>query len=548
MCEACERFGPPKEKQADTVPAYKIFRTLQSQPGALYPLFINKTNPVPQGEWVDAENIPTPGFAPRPGWHAGDLPSAPHLRSKKEDRIMPGRVWAEVELPADVDWQPAADESPTGDIRDAVPEGGHYRKERPKNQGGEWLIGGGMRVNKQLSDDEVSAILEAAGDPESAEKERREPKQAAEGIFQPGSDEERAQVGEAFGRTFPASSSLYVATDPEAIGGMAGFAEVNEGGSPDEYNQGVFDEASVPLDAYLQGLFVREGSRGKGYGSQLLTYLREKYPQLGVATDNSGKDTDEAALHLYGKHGLEPFKREEASTYWKAAEERPTIVAVDLDGTLAEESEDFDPEVIGKPRTGAAKWVQEFVDAGAKIIVHTCRDADELVKEWADEHDIHVDYVNENPWQPPGTSDKLFADIYVDNRGLRATGPWSKVGPQVLRILKAASTLPELYDTIDSNINVNVEKLAETPYWQRGVLSQLQRPAYDPQAGLLSNLWTNATQARQKAEDQIRDREATMDLLSATQPGFALRRFQRYIHGGDFVKDPVDQMLFRSTV
>jgi len=173
MCETCERFGPPKEKVAgDTVQAYKQFRTLKSQPGSLFPLFINKTNPVPEGEWMEAENIPTEGFAPRPGWHAGALPAAPHLRAK-DDRIQPNRVWAEVELPADIDWQAIADKSPTKDIRDEVPKGGHYRKPTPRMQGGEWLIGGGLKVNRQLSDDDVSSILRDAGEHDAAEKERR---------------------------------------------------------------------------------------------------------------------------------------------------------------------------------------------------------------------------------------------------------------------------------------------------------------------------------------------------------------------------------------
>ncbi len=173
MCEVCERFGPPTKEAADnTIQAYKQFRTLESRPGQLFPLFINRTEPVPEGEWLDAENIPTEGFAPRPGWHAGALPSAPHLRSK-EDRIQPNRIWAEVELPADVDWQSVADASPTGDVRNEVPAGGYYRKKTPQMQGGEWLIGGGLKVRRQLSDDDVSEILRRAGEHEAAQRERK---------------------------------------------------------------------------------------------------------------------------------------------------------------------------------------------------------------------------------------------------------------------------------------------------------------------------------------------------------------------------------------
>jgi len=143
-----------------TMKAYKLFRTLKDKPGELYPLFIGKKEPVPIGEWVDAQHIPTKGFAERPGWHAGTLPKADHLM-KKDGTMQDGRVWAEVELPADKNWQQIADTSVTKDIKGMVPEGGYYRFPRPLNQGGEWLIGGSLKVNKQLTEEEVRNIIDS---------------------------------------------------------------------------------------------------------------------------------------------------------------------------------------------------------------------------------------------------------------------------------------------------------------------------------------------------------------------------------------------------
>jgi hypothetical protein len=57
---------------------------------------------------MPASFIPTKGYAERPGWHAGVLPIAPHLRQTSTGKIAPHCVWAEVELPADKDYQPAA--------------------------------------------------------------------------------------------------------------------------------------------------------------------------------------------------------------------------------------------------------------------------------------------------------------------------------------------------------------------------------------------------------------------------------------------------------
>jgi hypothetical protein len=158
-----------------TIKAYKLFRTLKTKPGQLFPLFIGKTEPVPVGEWIAAEHIPTKGFAPRPGWHAGANPSAPHLRSIQTGMIDADRVWAEIEMPADVDWQSIADQNKTskktrGDIRDRVPEDGHYAFNTSKadGQGAQnpnwaWLIGGAIKVNRVLSNDEVASILTQAG-------------------------------------------------------------------------------------------------------------------------------------------------------------------------------------------------------------------------------------------------------------------------------------------------------------------------------------------------------------------------------------------------
>jgi len=154
------RTKPAPQK---TVKAYKQFRTLKSQPGKLFPLFIGKDEETPVGKWMDAEHLPTKGYAPRPGWHAGVLPLAPHLRSTKTGTIQEGRVWAEVELPDDQPWQDKANTSKTKDIRDKVPADGHYRFNTSKMNGGAWLIGGSLKINKVLTDDDVQQVLHSSG-------------------------------------------------------------------------------------------------------------------------------------------------------------------------------------------------------------------------------------------------------------------------------------------------------------------------------------------------------------------------------------------------
>ena len=172
------------------VKAYKLFKTKGGNMDELFPLFVNANKPVPLGEWVNAEVGPVAAsgkvksklgeLAYRPGWHAGDLPVATHIGGKSEpslkapDYRRPDEVWAEVEMPADVDWQEIANQrarlnkagqpiASTAHITDQIPEGGFYRYKTSPNMQGNWLIGGGMKINKVLSDEEVQAINEAAG-------------------------------------------------------------------------------------------------------------------------------------------------------------------------------------------------------------------------------------------------------------------------------------------------------------------------------------------------------------------------------------------------
>jgi hypothetical protein len=97
--------------------AYKLFKLRKN--GTIGPLFINRKQVVPIGVWLEAESFPTKGYALRPGWHTTATPEAPHLSMK-------GRVWAEVEIE------------------------GYYRFDRPKYQGGYWLIAERMKVVRLL--------------------------------------------------------------------------------------------------------------------------------------------------------------------------------------------------------------------------------------------------------------------------------------------------------------------------------------------------------------------------------------------------------------
>ena len=227
-----------------TIKAYKLFRIEDGQPNRIFPLFVNANEPVPIGEWIPARigddysfqgangnyYVPSPAFrrwdakkgkyvtsktgdsipipndevrrellergfinsmntksvtalARRPGWHAGDTPSAQHIGSVSEqkergrdpDTRRPTEVWAEVEIPADVDWQAIADDRAevrksdgqiivgTAHITDELPIGGYYRYKTNPTMQGNWIISGEMKVNRILTDEEVNQINAEAG-------------------------------------------------------------------------------------------------------------------------------------------------------------------------------------------------------------------------------------------------------------------------------------------------------------------------------------------------------------------------------------------------
>ena len=158
-----------------------------------FPLFVNADKGVPTEQWIPAEvgQMTNTGqvkssigsLAYRPGWHAGDAPSATHIGGKsskglkKPDYRPATQSWAEVELPDDVDWQAIANERAsrnkageiiprTAQISDQIPEGGYYRYKTNPNMQGNWLIGGAMRVNKPLAQSDAVRIGQELGSPD----------------------------------------------------------------------------------------------------------------------------------------------------------------------------------------------------------------------------------------------------------------------------------------------------------------------------------------------------------------------------------------------
>jgi len=115
--------------------------------------------------------------------------------------------------------------------------------------------------------------------------------------------------------------------------------------------------------------------------------------------------------------------------------ERPPIVAVDLDGVIVEFDEWRGVENVGNVKEKAKFWMNKFKQLGYYVVVWTTRGADEAISNYLDEQGIAFDSINDHPWQTPDMSNKIYADIYVDDRGVTFNDNWDEVGHIVIRQL-----------------------------------------------------------------------------------------------------------------
>lgn len=97
---------------------------------------------------------------------------------------------------------------------------------------------------------------------------------------------------------------------------------------------------------------------------------------------------------------------------------RPTVLAVDFDGTLCTNAW---PE-IGEPNTALINKLIRFRKEGGELILWTCREGDALdnAVEWCYERDLYFDAINENlpDWTKlfGNNSRKVGADWYIDDK------------------------------------------------------------------------------------------------------------------------------------
>jgi hypothetical protein len=105
----------------------------------------------------------------------------------------------------------------------------------------------------------------------------------------------------------------------------------------------------------------------------------------------------------------------------------PKTYAIDWDGTVVENRQ-F-PR-IGEPKPNAIHVMQRIIDEGGRIIIWTCRGGEEQAKgitEKLNEHGIYDFRLNDEfedskEYWKDSASPKVFADVYIDDRGIHTQG------------------------------------------------------------------------------------------------------------------------------
>lgn len=117
------------------------------------------------------------------------------------------------------------------------------------------------------------------------------------------------------------------------------------------------------------------------------------------------------------------------------------VVGLDFDGTCCEHRyPDIGADI------GAIPWLLRLNELGAKIVLNTMRDGEELeqARVWLENQGVQLYGVNRNPTQDSWTtSPKVYAHVYIDDaalgtplvrpEGSRPYVDWTVVGPMIVK-------------------------------------------------------------------------------------------------------------------
>ncbi len=201
------------------------------------------------------------------------------------------------------------------------------------------------------------------------------------------------------------------------------------------------------------------------------------------------------------------------------------VVAVDLNGTLAT-GRGPDPSFWGNPTEGAVAAMQSLKDRGYLVCINSVVGDRDAIRGWLTEHGIPFDHVNESPAQPDGSSDKLNAAAYLDDRAIPFRGDWK----ETMNDLFSSGVLEKRVKIVATKSAIDDAIKRLPPHMANG--SQVESWANDQ--------WFNQSSAQREFKDR---KQFARDVRSAWETrGKSIHKHAKwqYLQGDDDVIGPFD--------
>lgn len=128
------------------------------------------------------------------------------------------------------------------------------------------------------------------------------------------------------------------------------------------------------------------------------------------------------------------------------AQERPPVVVIDFDGVITDQTGWLGEGIFGPIKEGSKEYINRLKEDGWCVVIWTCRQVTVALLKHLD--GFCYDSINTAFWyNPPCSSSKPFADVYLDNRSLFALG-WDWDWEYVYKVIR--QKFSHLYDAEDA--------------------------------------------------------------------------------------------------